>query len=409
MTELKTSVIVHPPHNTLVIRREWALRAIRMNRKREKTSDNERKPKREEFVECAAELLSVFEYHRNNLLANRLFKNLLIKSENKNLTYRDTEGFLPYSISYLEECLLLSRGKEAIQKALDILEEMQFISSSIPQEIVEHYASGVTKWYLLRADIINNWIQTFYRVETVIEKPVIVPQKTILLNTTEERAVSAVCNFHRHIHGKNERYLYGKERRQAVLNRLKEGRTYGQMAQAIIGNLKSAYHQGQNDKNKLYDDIALICSDEIRFEKHIGYAEREGITEEIANNEFQLFLNGKTSRYSKLAPKTALRASNEQTKPIQPKISPELMAKYSAFAMDVAPLINGLMPLPEIIGLIRSNPNLAEKGRGLVDVKIMHEAMLQSLAVFNDNPSNEIFELLKNCANGFCEMQKVNC
>lgn len=48
-------------------------------------------------------------------------------------------------------------------------------------------------------------------------------------------------------------------RARAISARLKEGYTVKQLCEAVDGCAGSAWHQGENDNNRRYDDLTLIC------------------------------------------------------------------------------------------------------------------------------------------------------
>ena len=60
------------------------------------------------------------------------------------------------------------------------------------------------------------------------------------------------------------------KRRKAIGARLKEGYSVDQLKQAIDGCKASPWHQGQNDRHLVYDDIGLICRDAQRVEAFIA-------------------------------------------------------------------------------------------------------------------------------------------
>jgi len=55
-------------------------------------------------------------------------------------------------------------------------------------------------------------------------------------------------------------------RRGRIEARLREGRGLDEFKLAIDGCANSTYHQGDNDRRKVYDDIELICRDAKHFE-----------------------------------------------------------------------------------------------------------------------------------------------
>ena len=98
---MKTSCIRHPENNYFIIRRDWQLKALEIEKKG---------PKRGNSVECAAEILSVLEFHFNNRHANKKLREFVeraIASADKKLP--PLSDWMPYSYSYLGDLLLGGR------------------------------------------------------------------------------------------------------------------------------------------------------------------------------------------------------------------------------------------------------------------------------------------------------------
>jgi len=64
------------------------------------------------------------------------------------------------------------------------------------------------------------------------------------------------------------------KRVKAISGRLKDGYTVGQLCQAIDGCKNSRWHQGENDRKTVYDDIELICRDGPNVDRFIGLANK---------------------------------------------------------------------------------------------------------------------------------------
>jgi hypothetical protein len=64
----------------------------------------------------------------------------------------------------------------------------------------------------------------------------------------------------------------GSKRARAVRGRLKDGYTVTQLKQAIDGCRASPHHRGQNATGTVYDDLELICRDEVHVEQFIAKA-----------------------------------------------------------------------------------------------------------------------------------------
>ncbi len=393
MSELKTSVIRHPANNPLIMRREWAVRAIRRSR--------EKGARREEAVECAAEILAIFEYHTNNPFANSLLRDLSKRALVRKGVLRELGGWLPYSVAYIEECLFEGRGKDCIVKSLAILLEMRFTSQNVPQDLPNFYASGVMKWYRLNVDIINKWIDTFYggEIDTDDLDSFTEPIKVTVPSEVEKKpptqnlrdlyggqkqTILTICLFHRHIHNKSVKYVYDKTRMNAVLERLREGRTLSQFGQAIIGCALSEFHQGKNPSSQLYDDIAkYICINAEKFERMVGIAESHGVTEEVAYNEFKKVIANGVSKYSKILKKEEVKTLTH----LAPRrsivdISPAEAFMYKTFAKEMATYLTIPNSLPVYFENYRESERLVELSQGLTNDDVMNECLVESVKVF---------------------------
>jgi hypothetical protein len=59
------------------------------------------------------------------------------------------------------------------------------------------------------------------------------------------------------------------ERKRHVLARLNEGYTVEQIKRAIDGVAASPFHKGDNDSNRRYDDLIIICRNATQLERYI--------------------------------------------------------------------------------------------------------------------------------------------
>lgn len=78
-----------------------------------------------------------------------------------------------------------------------------------------------------------------------------------LLSTSVE--VNEIFDYWVKVMGKNKSAKLTNDRKTKIKTRLKDGYTVDEIKEAIDGCASSAYHMGQNDDGKVYDDIALIC------------------------------------------------------------------------------------------------------------------------------------------------------
>jgi uncharacterized phage protein (TIGR02220 family) len=68
--------------------------------------------------------------------------------------------------------------------------------------------------------------------------------------------------------------IMDSKRRRVIDARLKEGYSVEQLKQAIDGCKASSFHQGQNDRQQIYDDIELICRSASNVDKFIQISEK---------------------------------------------------------------------------------------------------------------------------------------
>jgi hypothetical protein len=134
---MKESCIQHPPKAPLIIIREWQLDACGRN-------------------ECAAALLSFFEYWHNIKLESRSQAEAINVSRQQ---HGDTEdqytGLLQHHTEEeLERGILLYKRK-TIRKALPILYKKKFVTLRCNP----FYKGDRTKWFLFQPDAVNRWIK----------------------------------------------------------------------------------------------------------------------------------------------------------------------------------------------------------------------------------------------------------
>lgn len=67
----------------------------------------------------------------------------------------------------------------------------------------------------------------------------------------------------------HERAQLGEKRKRAIQKALRMGYSVEDLQLAIVGCKVSGFHQGQNDRETVYDDIELVCRDEIHIDKFI--------------------------------------------------------------------------------------------------------------------------------------------
>ena len=81
------------------------------------------------------------------------------------------------------------------------------------------------------------------------------------------------------------------KRSRAIAARLKHGYSVEQLKRAVDGCRASPWHQGQNDRHQVYDDIELICRDAKRVEAFLTKAEGVSQHQRDEQRELDAWLN----------------------------------------------------------------------------------------------------------------------
>lgn len=82
-----------------------------------------------------------------------------------------------------------------------------------------------------------------------------------------------VFDFWKELMG-HDRAQLGEKRRRSIQKALRMGYSVEDLQLAIVGCKVSGFHQGQNDRDTVYDDIELVCRDEIHIDKFIRLGEQ---------------------------------------------------------------------------------------------------------------------------------------
>lgn len=76
--------------------------------------------------------------------------------------------------------------------------------------------------------------------------------------------------------GKDGKVKLTKKRESAVRARLSDGFSVAELCKAIDGCKVSPYHQGDNPAGTVYDDLELICRDDVRVNRLAGIKDSRG-------------------------------------------------------------------------------------------------------------------------------------
>lgn len=412
--ELTTSQIPHPPNSRFIIRRFYQVKACQ--------SDADKK--NDSVAEVAAELLSIFEYHTNNPLANKIFESLVKAAKKKHgRQIKETFGWLPYSYTYLQECLDYARGRSQIIKAVERLIEKGFLSADCPNSISLYYSQN-QNWYLLQiealtalADRVRYGIN-FEGGEDVPEVPV-QPDRPLTKKEKLDNLVLQICEFHRHIHAKPLSYVYNSKARKKVRDRytervkiVGEENALALCILAIIGNRYDDFYQGNHPKNDLtnggrvFDSAEHIFKD-TAFDKFLESADSAGVTEEIALAHFKAFGNGEPSKFAKEHIKRAQNRSTaqESSKPAPSKIE---IARYRNFAKRIVSNFLDGKRAKDILEACLLDDDLGTLGNGLIDADTLETQIADAAMMFTETLSAKVKVEIKQFSAEFTENEIAN-
>jgi len=88
-----------------------------------------------------------------------------------------------------------------------------------------------------------------------------------------------IFTYWKDVMGKNNSAKPTAKRMSCIKARLKEGYPIERIKLAIDGCRGSAYHRGDNDQGKIYDDLTLICRSGDKVEAFEGYLNRVPVKE----------------------------------------------------------------------------------------------------------------------------------
>ena len=94
-------------------------------------------------------------------------------------------------------------------------------------------------------------------------------REQVVVKTKSAKAnqdVVEVFNYWKEVMKKPSSSILNPKRTKAIEGRFKEGYTVYQIKMAITGCSMTPHNMGQNDNNKKYDDIELICRDGVKVE-----------------------------------------------------------------------------------------------------------------------------------------------
>lgn len=251
---MQTSLITYPQADRFIVIRRSILQACEGDR-------------------TAAALVSFFEYwhnYRNQQIEYTALMNEML-AVGQQPPILDTSGWQYHTDEQLERAVLISKV-DTIRKSLDLLEtDLRFISTDVPDRLKMLHKTGRTKWFLLMAGRINEWLADYAKSKSAALKPI--PRRITargLSKTLKGNVeVETVFNYR----NRRRREYWHSRRKKAVdpkpslkiykliEDRLLEGSSVLDLCMAVEGNLYSSWHQGNNDREKIYDSFDLVFRD----------------------------------------------------------------------------------------------------------------------------------------------------
>ena len=98
------------------------------------------------------------------------------------------------------------------------------------------------------------------------QEPLTNNQQPSTKSAKANKDVLDVFDYWKQVMKKNSSAILNDKRTKAIEGRFKEGYTVDQIKMAITGCSMTPHNMGQNDNNKKYDDIELICRDGVKVE-----------------------------------------------------------------------------------------------------------------------------------------------
>lgn len=250
---------------------------------------------------------------------------------------------------------------DAIRKGIDYLLTAELIFTEPPAHLKELFNTGRTKWFLVNYAKINKWIienageDLSASEETSL--PLAAQHTPNAQNGNKAAGIMAAARklfrFWQVALGKR-RATADEKRLNIIAKRLRDGKSEIDVAQAILGNKNSAWHQGANDKRMVYDDIGLICRDAAKIEWFQDKAEDAGITLDLARLEYEkvITLAPETGNASKAdsAPKKSIPTKQGKVLTESGKIRHRFVARTLAPAIATKLHFDKIMN--EIMGLL---------------------------------------------------------
>lgn len=164
----------------------------------------------------------------------------------------------------------LATGRKAISLATGLTEQNVRTSLSKLEALSILTINPTTKYSVISISNWESYQQTNQQVTN--SQPTSNQQVTTNNNVNKGKNVNnkdanEIFDHWKSVMKKNNLSKLNDKRLKAIKGRLKEGYSVDQIKMAINGCSMTPHNMGQNDNNKKYDDIELICRDGVNVER----------------------------------------------------------------------------------------------------------------------------------------------
>lgn len=167
-------------------------------------------------------------------------------------------------------CTQLNLSIEKLTRITKKLRDTGYLS-------IKRHASGVTEWHWYEVPHSENQNKAEPHSENPnVENPNVGFQNVLERTDLKERTdlvikdissnAQQIFNHWIAVMGKPATVKFTEQRKSCVKSRLKNY-SVEEIKQAITNCAKSAFHMGQNDGGKVYDDLTLICRNDTKLEQ----------------------------------------------------------------------------------------------------------------------------------------------
>jgi hypothetical protein len=278
---MQTSCVRHPQRSRYLKIHDWQLEATGGD-------------------QAGAALINFFTYHHDRLLDNQQI-NRAVNGELTAAAPVDDKGWQFHTDAFIEQGLLGLWKRDAIRKGLAALVRIGFLEDTPPEGLRRRYRVGRVKGFRFRADRVRVWLDAYTArqhpapaadaafalspaadpappvAKTPRAKPVVDDLKdvdTYTLNDARE-----IFDDWREVHD-HPAAVATPERLRYIIKLLKRGYTVARLKTALRGVLFSPWHQGANDRKKVWDKISIIFEDGEKVEEFEELALKAGVTEQ---------------------------------------------------------------------------------------------------------------------------------